>query len=345
MRKPKDRDFIRTCEGMFFCVTGYLHPPDRYTAYLKYRPDASGRWRGGTTSYRREISYYHVRNVAKTIRYLEEHHSHYVSHCPVRGFRFSMVPREYVAAYYDPQARLQEILVRPQDRLEETARSLAVTIAQCADVGLDSLGVTGSILIGLHDPQLSDVNLLVYGLRNAQRVRAALRAAACSGIEGVGERLIERWVREMTEWFPLTLQEARYNVNRRWNYGLYRGRFFGIHPTRADEEIAEQYGDHVYRGQGAARIEAIVTGTMEALFQPAIYRVEDVEILSGEPEAANIDKIISYEGRFRDLVDPGQEVEAYGKLESVDGFPRRLVVGATQMERGQYINPLDLRRR
>jgi hypothetical protein len=342
MRKPKDRDFIRTREGMFFCVTGYLHPPGRYTAYLKYSPDPAGKWRGEATRYRREIPYYHVRNVAETIRYLERHYPLYVSYCAVRGFRFSMVPRECVASYYEPRARLRQILAHPRDRLEEIARGLAMAISQCVGIQLGSLGVTGSILIGLHDPQLSDVNLLVYGLRNARKVRAALRAGECAGIEGVGTGLFGRWVRELTEWFPLTREEARYNVSRRWNYGFYRERFFGIHPTRSDEEIAEHYGDHVYRSRGAARIAATATGTREALFQPAIYRVEDVRVLEveGEAEAVGVEEIISYEGRFRDIVGPGRRVEAYGKLESVDGVPRRLVIGATQLEKGQYIKPL-----
>jgi len=42
-RKPKDRDFVETLEGLLFCVVGYLHPPDKYTAYLKYSPAAEGR--------------------------------------------------------------------------------------------------------------------------------------------------------------------------------------------------------------------------------------------------------------------------------------------------------------
>ena len=42
-RPPKDRDFVETAEGFFFCLVGYLHPPDRYTAYLKYTPAESGR--------------------------------------------------------------------------------------------------------------------------------------------------------------------------------------------------------------------------------------------------------------------------------------------------------------
>ena len=341
-RKPKDRDFVLTQEGLFFCVVGYLHPHDRYTAFLKYSPHPGGRWRAGETTYRREIAYYHAHNVAETIRYLEMHYPHYVHDCPVRDIRISMVPHRYVARYYVPRRRLGEILTQPRDPLEEDARDLAMEVAAGAGIEPLFLGVTGSILIGLHDPVLSDVNLLVYGLENAHRVRAALREGRCPNIRGPDAELAERWTREMTKWFPLTPGEAQHNVGRRWNYGFYRGRFFGIHPTRRDVEITERYGDHVYRNRGAARVRATVTDAREALFQPAVYRVQQVEVLDGAPEAIAVREIVSYEGRYRDVADAGQRIEAYGKLESVDDEPRRLVIGTTQLGGAEYIKPLRM---
>lgn len=338
-RKPKDRDFLRTQEGMFFCVTGYLHPPDCYTAYLKYSPNPLGKWRMGATAYQREVPYYHVRNIAETIHYLEHHYPWYVHDCPVRNIRFSMVPRKYVARYYDPQERLREITADPRDPLEEDACSLAMEIAACAGTSLDDVGVTGSILIGLHNPVLSDINLLVYGSESAWKVRAALRGGKSSEIQWLDRDLIDRWSHEMAEWFPLTLDEGQYSVSRRWNYGFYKNRFFGIHPTRTDAEITERYGEYVYRGRGVARIRAVVSETKEAIFQPAVYQISDVQVLDGDSEAAEVREVISYEGRYRDVVDNGEEIEARGKLESVSDRYYRLVVGTTMLEGKGYIKP------
>ncbi|HET91020.1 MAG TPA: hypothetical protein ENN99_09835 [Chloroflexi bacterium] len=344
-KKPKDRDFIRTVEGMFFCVTGYLHPPDRYTAYLKYSPDPAGRWRARheDIAYRREIPYYHVRSVAETIGYLEQHYPHYVSDCPVRGIRFSMVPQASVAQYYDPRTRLQALIATPSDPLEVEARDLAVEIAASAGISAADLGVTGSILIGLHHPALSDINLTVYGGENGRRVRDALRErqGRRPAVRPPDDALLARWAEEMAAWFPLTLEEAAYNVGRRWNYGVYRGRFFGIHPTRSDAEITEQYGDHVYRGQGRARIRAALTAADEAIFQPAIYRVGAVRVLAGDAAAEGVQEVISYEGRYRDIAKVGQTIEAVGQLETVDGEPRRLVVGAAALDGAEYIKPTE----
>jgi predicted nucleotidyltransferase len=341
-RKPKDRDFLRTEEGLFFCVTGYLHPPDRYTAYLKYSPASSGKWHDGETAYHRELPYYHVRNVGKTIRYLDLHYPWYVYDCPVRNIRFSMVSHEHVARYYDPQVRLREILADPRDPLEEEVRGLAVEVAARAGISQYDLGITGSILIGLHNPAFSDIDLLVYGLEKGHLLQQALREGRSSQIRRVGDEQVAEWCRRIAKRFPLTLEEAQYFADRRWHYGFYGQRYFSVHPTRTDVEITERYGDRIYRDRGVARIRATVAEAGEALFQPSIYRLEGVRVLEGDPGAAEVREVVSYEGLYRDVVAEGEDVEARGKLESVNDRSYRLVIGTAALGGAGYIKPRHL---
>jgi hypothetical protein len=339
-RKPKDRDFLRTREGMFFCVTGYLHSPSRYTAYLKYSPAAAGKWADEQTAYRRELPYYHVRSVAATVQYLEQRYPHYVHHCPVRGFRFSMVPRDFVARYYAPEERLQEIICEPQDSLEEEVRALALDLAAGAGIERTALGITGSVLIDLHNPGFSDIDLTVYGLGNARKVRTALRDGRLPSVHPLTQAFMAKWARGIAGRFPLTVDEARYLAGRRWNYGTYDGRYFSIHAIRSDEEISERYGDHIYRSKGVARVRATVADATEALFMPAIYRVEGVQHLAGSPRAARVEQVVSYEGLYRDIAEAGTVIEARGTVESVDGEPRRLVIGTTELRGEGYVRPV-----
>src|SRR5262245_29791959 len=178
MRLPKDRDFVETVEGWFFCVVGYLHPPDRYTAYLKYTPASAGRWARGDIFYHRELPYYHVRNVMHTLEFLEREQPRYVWLDPIQGLRFSFVPRDAVARYYAPEQRRAEIRRRgPSAPLEADALAVISILAESAGLCEECFGIGGSILLGLHNPAFSDIDVIVYGCDNALRVKQALSPA------------------------------------------------------------------------------------------------------------------------------------------------------------------------
>jgi hypothetical protein len=327
---------------MFFCVTGYLHPPDRYTAYLKYSPAPVGKWKDDQVSYRREMAYYHVSKVAETIAYLEREYPHYVHDCPVRGITFSMIPHHCVSEYYLPEQRLEDILENPRDTLEEEVCAFVADIVATTGVQAGDLGITGSTLLGIHNPAFSDIDLLVYGVENALKVRTALTERRLDSIRPVAGKRLEKWCASVTERFSLSHGEARHIARRRWNYGFFEDRYFSIHPTRKDDEIREQYGDRVYRGAGTATIRAVAVDASECLFMPALYRVEDVEVIerAGEMELAGpIREVLSYEGLYCNIVDDGGEIEAKGKLESVSGSYYRLVVGTTTLSGEGYIKP------
>jgi predicted nucleotidyltransferase len=347
-RKPKDRDFIETAEGMFFCVAGYLHPPDKYTAYLKYSPALVGKWKGREVQYHRELEYYHVSLVADTIACLERNHPHYVHYCPVRNIKFSMIPQECVKNYYLPEQRLGEILETPRDPLEEEVRAFVSEIIADTGIKTEDFGITGSILLGIHNPEFSDIDLLVYGLENAWKVRAALKERRSARIRPVTGKVLEEWCASVANHFPLSYEEARYLAGRRWNYGFFgdqalrpaQDRYFSIHPTRKDDEIRENYGDTVYREKGAARIRATVSDASESLFMPALYRIERVEVIEtagAQDDALSLKEVVSYEGLYRDVVDSGAEIEARGKLESVNEQYYRLVIGTTALKGEGYI--------
>lgn len=345
MRKPKDRDFIQTTEGMLFCVTGYLHPPDKYTAYLKYSPAPVGKWKGGEVFYRREMNYYHVREVAAIVEFLEQNYPHYVHYCPVRNIRFSMIPHQYVKEYYRPEVRLAEILAHPRDPLEEEVCSMVAEIVTHAGIGTENLGITGSILLGIHDPRFSDVDLTVCGLENVRRLKAMIRGGRSERFGSVGNQERRAWSRNIAGRFPLTYDQARHLADRRWRYGYFGKRYFSLHPTRRDEEIREEYGDHIYRDRGVVRVTATVMDASESMFLPAIYRLADVTILERDIEGAvgdiAVGEIVSYEGLYCEVADAGDKIEAHGKLEQIDdGQSYRLVVGAMMLKGEGYIKPL-----
>lgn len=342
MRLPKDRDFIETAEGMLFCVVDYLHPAGKYTAYLKYSPAAAGRWQRGGTAYHRELAYYHAHQVGQTLDYLQAAYPEYIDYCPVRDMRFSMIPRERVAVYYEPQARLAEILQRPGDALEQELAGLAGALLAATGIPLANVGVTGSILLGIHDPGFSDIDITLYGRPAVERLRSVLAGPGIPGIDPVAPAFVQSWRGEIIDHHGLNAGQVDWLLTRRWNFASYRGlRYLSMHPVRTDEEISERYGDHTYRDVGVCRLAATVTDAREAIYLPALYGIGGVHILEG-PQV-EVSQICAYEGLFAQVADAGQEIEARGKLEQIDGGPQhRLVIGSSHRGGREYLLPVGL---
>ena len=335
MRPPKDRDFVETLEGLLFCLVGYVHPPDRYTAYLKYTPAETGKWARDRVFYCRNLPYYHVRNVVATLEFLERHHPRYVWLDPVRGLRFSFVPKDAVATYYVPEDRLAEIMEQPHDPLEEQVRDLVDVLASAAGIPVGAMGVTGSILLKLHDPSFSDIDVTVYGRENALKVKRAVEVSKGRLFEALEPERRERWRTETAERFALSREDVAHLETRRWNYFLFRGRYVSVHPTKRDDEIRERYGDERSRIVGVASIEATVVEAGESLFLPAVYRLGDVSVLDGP--VGEIREIVSFEGLYGDIADPGDRIVARGQVEELSGGSRRLVVGTSALADGGFV--------
>ena len=332
MRRPKDRDFLETVDGLFFCVIGYVHPPQRYTAYLKYTPASAGKWARGEVAYRRELPYYHVRHVRRTLEWLVTAHPDYLWTDPTTGLRFSHVPADAVARYYVPERRLAEILAGPTDALEHETRDLARLLGGATGVPLDAFGVSGSILLGLHNPAFSDIDLLVYGANNARRLRAVIDDLAPEGLTPLPDERRAQWRAETAARFGLAPEAVADLDARRWHYRLFRGRYVSLHPTRADHEIREAHGDRRWTSLGRAVVEARVTDAAEAMFLPAVYRVGDVRWLEGEP--GPLEEIVAFEGLYCNAAERGERILVTGHLEAEHTGGRRLVVGSGFLPEG-----------
>jgi len=318
---------VETRDGLMFVVVGYLHPPGRVTAYLKYVPTAEGKWGRRDTRYTRTLRYYHVTQVENTYGYLRENHPNYLYDCPVRNITVSCVPLSDVKRYYDPVARVDSLIQEgPSDPLEEKLLGLVEHIREHADVE-GRIGVTGSILTRSHNPGFSDIDITVYGREESLRVREAVLGARRKGvIRGRSEEELERWVAQRAEKFPLSREELRRVASTRWNYGFYRDTYFSIHPTRIDDEITESYGDYVYHQLGEAEGTAVVVDASESIYLPAVYRVADSKLRNRD---ATISEIVSYEGVYGDLFKEGEKVEFNGILERYEGKEEghRVVLG------------------
>lgn len=346
MRSFRDRDYLITPEGFIFAVIGNLHPPDRVIAYLKYVPDEQGKWEGRGSRYRRALEHYSVPCVMDSMRFLGQKAPQYLFESNVHGISLPAVPVDRIMEHLRPEERLRQLRSAEQcDALENRALTLADLASRNARVPEGSLGLTGSILAQIHDPTFSDIDLVVYGLSNAIRVRSLLqdpKRSTSNRIRKLTGESREKWVTERLSSTPLTRQDALDLLTRKWNIGLFDGTEFSAHAVHTETEPKERYGDVRYVPLGIVDVIARISDCSESLFMPAVYGVE-----STTPEADcsghAIDQIVSFEGLYADIATQGERVSCRGKLERVESASKirhRIVVGSPEAQGTDYLLPL-----
>lgn len=343
----RDRDFIETIEHFLFCVIGSIHPRDRVISYVKYVPSEGGLWGKGERRFRRILRNYVMFELIDTLNFLERYPEHlYYSH--VMGIKMSAVPLDRIIFHFKPEERLRELIRNSDalDPLERKALDLVNRISDESGIPLRYFGVTGSILLGIHH-LLSDIDLTIYGIENARRVKETLKQIYLNkmlDLKALNGVRAEDWCLSKSRLHHLTYEEARRLLSRRWNIGVFQGTYFSIHPVKIESEVNERYGDRIFRPRGMIRIIAKVVDDSEADFMPATYGVEDVRILEGRCEG-DIREVVSYEGLYSGIASVGERIIAYGKLETVMDWRSsevyyRVLIGSQEARGRDYIKLL-----
>ena len=347
MRGFRDRDYLKTIEGYLFCIVGSTHPKDRVIAYLKYVPDSSGRWGRGDKKLRRALRNYTMHDLLETFKFLEKHHPEYLYYSSVMGIEMSAVPLNRISDHFKPEEKLSRLIrMEDPDDLQRKTVNLVSLISEESGVPLGFFGVTGSILLDIHQ-NFSDIDLIVYGRRNSESVKETLKQIyndQSSQIQRFGKKRIREWCLKKARMYPLTYEEAARIFEKKWNRGLFRGTLFSIHPVRLEEENDEEYGDRIFKPEGMIKIEATVLDASEADFLPSIYKVKDVRVIDG-PKVRDILEVASYEGIYSGLAEENEKILIYGKLEKVIDRRvgqeyHRVLVGSKEAKGSDYIKPL-----
>lgn len=325
---------IETKEGLIFTVKGLVHPPERRIAYLRYLPDTQGDRKRKGKHYRRVYQFEEQQKI------LHNRFPDYLHPDPVFGIEMQGVPRQDIRQIYDPCKRMAEIRGRgPADPLEESALEFTELLRGAADVPVESLGISGSVLIDLHRPE-SDLDLVVYGKQEGHAVHEALCHLLANSSGPVRrlnrDELAALHASHRTD-TPLSFADFARLQSRKVNEGRFNALPYFIRFVKHGGEIREKYGDHHFKPLGSIAIECRISDHRNAIFTPCLYGIEDVVFLSGETES-DLRELASFRGRFSDQVRAGERAMARGRLERVTSASgevhHRLTVGG---QAGDYL--------
>lgn len=346
MRLYRDRDYLQTKEGYFFCVIDAIHPEDRVISYLKYVPDPLGIWGRDSIRFRRILPFYTIPDLLETLNFLKAH-SEYIYDSKVLGIRISAVPVERVSKHLKPEEKISEFSqIDKLDSLQNKALRLIDAISEESLVPIRFFGVTGSLLLDIQR-DFSDIDLVVYGIQNSLATKEALRRAYSEGnslIRQLDKKRAKEWCLSKTQRYPLTYEEAMRIFERKWNRGLFDEAMFSIHPVKIEGEVTEKYGDKTFKHDGMVQIEATISEDSEADFLPSCCEISNVKVLSGT-FADDIRQLTSYEGLYGGIAEKGERVTAYGKMEKVvdhrtDDHYHRIVIGSMEAKGKDYVKLL-----
>jgi predicted nucleotidyltransferase len=328
-REVGESYYLETVEGLFFAVKGLEHPPDRWIAVLRYVPDpAAGDREKNGRAYRRLYRFSEQEN------WIGEMCLQYRKYDPFFGATLQSVPRTMVRRIYSPRLQFQKLMQRDdRDTLEDTVVDFLTTLRKEAGVPPSSLGITGSVLIGMHTEN-SDMDVVVFGEQNCRRVHRALRKLLDDAKDADWKRLdaegIEELYAQRVVDTKMDFREFADLEKHKANQGRFRGRTWFVRFIKEPGETRNRYGSCRYKVLGRIRIHASIAGDADAIYTPCRYLLSGVEYQEGR-EMPEPDEIVSFRGRFCEQARHGDRIMATGTLERIQEIPdnvrHRLLLG------------------
>jgi len=309
----REGDLIETKDSIVFDVKGLVHPPNRIVAFIRYVPDPNG---NRERDQKRYSKYYAL---SKRYDLLKREYPQYLVNDPVFNTLLCEVPLADVKTHYLPAQGLQDLRNKNNlDEAETAALRFMEILKEQARVQWSKLGVSGSILVKLHEPS-SDIDLIVYGSETGYQVQETMKEMLenknspikAYNLDGLRELFDFRSKDTITSFEDFVRTDSR-----KVSHGKFMGKHFFIRFVKDLNEISEQYGSIIYKPEGRARIKATITDDSESIFTPCSYKLANVEILEGT-KVEPIEEIVSFRGRFCEQARSGEAVIAEGKVERV----------------------------
>jgi len=338
-RTFRDRDHLLTRDGLYFTVVGNVHPQDRKMSYLKYFPKSSKESKNNLI---RTIKQYDIPNLVESIKIVERNYPHYLCRLENYDFKFPSVPIIDIKKHFIPEEKLSDLLVSSDlDSLSQKVLDLTKRLSKESGISINDFGITGSILLGIHDPNFSDIDITVYGKENSLKVKETLLRILKNNDALIKKADGEFLLKSEKRFRFMNKEQLKIFFERKWNRGTFKGTFFSVNPVKTETEITENYGDKKYSSVSLIEAEACVIDSSENMFIPANYAIEETHIIKGS-KIQDVNELVSYDRNYADLAEKGETILFKGKLEKVFDIKNnetsyRAVVGSLDAKGMDYI--------
>jgi predicted nucleotidyltransferase len=325
--KLRDRDAALTREGLIFRVFGYSHPPQAFICDAEYASekvftskDPRAPRTGGNQIFYKFYNDEGWKLVSKKFPQYTVFHE-------MLGQRIVGIRKNDIAEVRKPEEQLHALVeTKVKDELHDATQRVLSIVLQRSGLSTANFGVFGSMLHGFHHPKFSDIDLVVYGIRENAKIRETLEALYADKHSGFRNEFETDDAMAGKQWRfrNYSVKEFVWHQKRKQIYGLFNDGKSGrtikseFEPVKAWSEIASEYNSktRILR-KGWAKITARVTADSEAPFIPSVYGIKPLTVLSGAKDALEAKRVISYMEEFRAQAQNDETVCVEGTLEEV----------------------------
>ncbi|MEM1618018.1 MAG: hypothetical protein QXE77_00440 [Desulfurococcaceae archaeon] len=286
--QPLDHFYLELDDQSLAVVVGNWHFQCCILGYVKYVPTrAQSTWRRSFINYERLLKVYNPEEVYKQ--------ANWTIYVPFFDTKVPYIPVSRVLRVYDPTRRALELHYKASDQLEEKAICMLSLIEEGTGV---LPGVTGSLLPGIHNVHVSDIDIVVYGSRNSREVIEFVDNNR-DVFKPLNETRLKAWSKNIAYSTGLSENEVL-KYYRNWRRGYF-----------ADREYSIIYNDGTYKDvflmpsyitRGIVRAVLEVHGDLRALNYPSIGMVTSYRIVESR---CKVDYDISYLMSYEALYVPG----------------------------------------
>ncbi len=313
--KAREGDLLETLDGNIFDVKGLVHPLNKIIAFIRFTPDPKGERKRGDTRYRK------VYPLHERYELLKQKFPQYLVFDRVFGEWLCEVPVDMVKEHYKPHRFLSQLRrIQVREELAKSALELTSLLKQHSLVDWSALGVSGSLLVGLNMPA-SDMDVMVYGSKNCEKVHDALQRLV-SDKKGFVKSYDRQELKVLFDFrskdTAMRFEDFVRTESRKVLQGKFHGTDYFIRCVKEWDEIEETYGSVRYEPTGEATVKATISDDSQMIFTPCVYQIKDITIISGK-RTKPLKEIASFRGRFCEQARNGEQVVARGKVERVQG--------------------------
>jgi predicted nucleotidyltransferase len=322
----RDRDAIITEEGIIFRVYGYFHPPNAYVCDPEYAPAEIFKSKNPKALRARGKHVYYKFYFDQGLRFVYTKYPKYrIFYQPLQE-KLVGVNQKQIQKTRKPDEAFQQLTEKvPKDSLHKALLTLSNLIKSRSGLPMRYFGVFGSLLHDFYHPELSDLDLIVYGRKNLEELRETLEDIYKEKDSSLKNEFEDTEAIKNKTWNFVNYSPKEYlwHQRRKLIYALFKDNRSGrtikteYEPVKDWSEIRNEYSSETrILKKGWIKAVVRVIGDREAAFMPSIYQIEPVKIIGGE-KVDDIRRIVSYMEEFRMQVQRDEEAYVEGILEQV----------------------------